>query len=774
MMVRVGADFSDLIAQSKTASSVSTSWANTTVSAFNKVSGETSDVGGLTTAITGLGTALKRTAGILGITFGVTELISFGSECIEVASDLAEVQNVVDTAFGDMAYKCEDFASTAIENFGMSELAAKQTSSTYMSMATSMGLDTDAASDMSIALAELSGDVASFYNLEQDDSATKLQSVFTGETESLRSLGVVMTQTNLDAYALAKGLGKTTSEMTDAEKVQLRYMYVTEKLGLAQGDFAKTSDSWANQTRILSERFTELKGILGTGLIAVLKPVIKWVNNLLGAFIDLVNTIGSGLSKLFGIEFEEMSGLDSTLDSTDNLDDLSSSVDDITSGLEDADDAMSDLSGSTGDLADATDDLADATDAAAKAQRALLGFDEITKLSSSTTSSGSGSGGSGSGGSGSSGSGSDSSGDSSSGAGATSAIPSTGNALDDAEQAVKDWVNRIQTEIDGIHLPDLVLPSGWGDNVKRQIADITNLDLTVNINQTALSQQLAAINQTQINNIAVTVSLERDWDTVESYVSDHGGGGFGGGGSSGWTLPIGLQLLKNNWDSLTGFVLGKGGNVINATVQLLKDDWKSLKDWIGNNQVIQAGVSLVKSGWTSLTKFVGTSVSAGVSLAKSGWTSVSNFVGTKVSVGIGLVKSGWKSVKSWLGNLTASFNIKLPKVSVTWSGTPIALPHFKVTWNAKGAILNGAQLFGMAGNTLLGGGEAGREAVLPLESNTGWMDKIADKVVSRMGSSEGEQTINVTVTLDRQVVGKTVVKYINGERNRTGKSPVLI
>jgi hypothetical protein len=149
-------------------------------------------------------------------------------------------------------------------------------------------------------------------------------------------------------------------------------------------------------------------------------------------------------------------------------------------------------------------------------------------------------------------------------------------------------------------------------------------------------------------------------------------------------------------------------------------------------------------------------------------------VGTKISVGIGLVKSGWKTVKGWLGDLTATFKIKLPKVSVQWYGTPIALPHFNVTWNAKGAILNGAQLFGMAGNTLLGGGEAGQEAVLPLESNTGWMDKIADKVVSRMGSSEGEQTINVTVTLDRQVVGKTVVKYINGERNRTGRSPVLI
>jgi hypothetical protein len=217
---------------------------------------------------------------------------------------------------------------------------------------------------------------------------------------------------------------------------------------------------------------------------------------------------------------------------------------------------------------------------------------------------------------------------------------------------------------------------------------------------------------------------------------------------SGWFQEHISNPFKKKLDELGNLVVRIGVGLKETPQQI----WNYFKEKWGQNRTVQTAVSLVKNGWSTVSKFVG----------------------TKISVGIGLVKSGWKTVKGWLGDLTATFKIKLPKVSVQWYGTPIALPHFNVTWNAKGAILNGAQLFGMAGNTLLGGGEAGREAVLPLESNTGWMDKIADKVVSRMGSSEGEQTINVTVTLDRQVVGKTVVKYINGERNRTGKSPVLI
>jgi len=176
------------------------------------------------------------------------KIISIGTSAIEAASDLTEVQNVVDTAFGDMAYKCEQFASTAIESFGMSEYSAKKISSTYMAMAKGMGLAEDTASDMAISLAGLAGDVASFYNIDLDTAETKLKSVFTGETESLKELGIVMTQTNLEQYALSQGISTSVSDMNQAQLTTLRYNYVLQQLSLASGDFAKTSGSWANHS----------------------------------------------------------------------------------------------------------------------------------------------------------------------------------------------------------------------------------------------------------------------------------------------------------------------------------------------------------------------------------------------------------------------------------------------------------------------------------------------------------------------------------------------
>ena len=102
----------------------------------------------------------------------------------------------------------EDFADRAITSFGMSELAAKRTASTYMAMASNMGVTQQQAAEMSITLAGLTGDVASFYNISQELADIKLRSVFTGETETLKDLGIVMTQANLEAYALANGINK--------------------------------------------------------------------------------------------------------------------------------------------------------------------------------------------------------------------------------------------------------------------------------------------------------------------------------------------------------------------------------------------------------------------------------------------------------------------------------------------------------------------------------------------------------------------------------------
>lgn len=251
---------------------------------------------GLATTIKGLGAAV---AGFVALAT-VKTMIQVGNQAIELASDMKEVQNVVDTAFGSMAYKAEEFADNAIEGFGMSRLAAKQTASTYMAMGKSMGLSMEAASDMAIETAKLTGDVASFYNISQELASVKLKGIWTGETEALKDLGVVMTEANLQQFALNKGITKSYSAMSQAEKVSLRYEYVMESLADAQGDFARTSDSWANQTRVLSERWKELLSIIGGGLIRVLTPVIQVINTIMSALVNLANTFASTLGQLFG------------------------------------------------------------------------------------------------------------------------------------------------------------------------------------------------------------------------------------------------------------------------------------------------------------------------------------------------------------------------------------------------------------------------------------------------------------------------------------------
>ncbi len=236
---------------------------------------------------------------VAGLAIGKA-LWDFGKKALQTASDLQEVQNVVDVSFGSMKQKCEDFAKTSITQFGMSELSAKQTASTYMAMAKGIGMASDTASDMAIELAGLSGDVASFFNISQSEASTKLKSVFTGETETLKELGVVMTQTNLKQYALSQGMDANIEAMDQASLTMLRYRFVMDQLALAQGDFARTSGSWANQTRILKEQFNQLAGIIGNGLLAVLTPVIQLLNRLMAKLVQLAQTASAVVSAIFG------------------------------------------------------------------------------------------------------------------------------------------------------------------------------------------------------------------------------------------------------------------------------------------------------------------------------------------------------------------------------------------------------------------------------------------------------------------------------------------
>ena len=290
-------------------------------------------------------------------------LKKFGSQAIQTASDLEEVQNVVNVSFGSMANEVEAFAKTAIWSFGMSELTAKQTASTFMAMANGMGLAMKDGKNMSLQLTALAGDMASFYNVRQDVAQTALNSVFTGETESLKKFGVVMTEANLSAFALSRGITKSYSAMSQAEKVALRYHYVLKATANAQGDFVRTSGSWANQVRVLKEQFNQLLGILGKGLIQVLTPIVQVLNKLLSYLI----AIGNAIAKLFGGgKITSISG------------------------------SMADASGSAGDLndniGDASGSLEDANNNAKKLQKTIASFDELNVLNSKDTSSSSSSG----------------------------------------------------------------------------------------------------------------------------------------------------------------------------------------------------------------------------------------------------------------------------------------------------------------------------------------------------------------------------------------------
>lgn len=213
--------------------------------------------------------------------FAITKIIQFGKEAIELGSDLQEVQNVVDVTFTTMSEDVNEFAKNAAKSAGLSETMAKRYMGTFGAMSKSFGFMESEAFAMSSTLTQAVGDVASFYNLTQDEAYTKLKSVFTGETESLKDLGVVMTQSALDAYAMAEGFGKTTSAMTEQEKVSLRYQFVLDQLAASQGDFARTSTGWANQMRILNLNIETLKANIGQGLINAFTPLLKVLNSVI-------------------------------------------------------------------------------------------------------------------------------------------------------------------------------------------------------------------------------------------------------------------------------------------------------------------------------------------------------------------------------------------------------------------------------------------------------------------------------------------------------------
>lgn len=344
------------------------------VSALQRITGAGKGVNGLTLS---LGNLLKTAVGF-NIGYG---LLNFGKSMFELGSDVTEVENVVDVAFGGMAQSAYDFAKTAQEQFGLSELSALRYSGILMSMFNASGVAQRDAAEMSTTLTGLAGDLASFYNIDQEDAFTKLRSALAGEVEPMRALGVDMTVASMEAYALSQGITESWQSMSQAEKVMLRYNYLMSVTSAQQNDFQRTQASFANQTRLLTLNLQQLAATLGQGLIAAVLPAVTALNKLFAVLQKAAVAVRNFFYVLTGYEGGGSSGIANDFSSAaDSVADIGTSGTDAASGLDDA------------------------NKAAKKLTRTLFGFDEMNVLNApptddtSTGTGGSGGGGIGDGG----------------------------------------------------------------------------------------------------------------------------------------------------------------------------------------------------------------------------------------------------------------------------------------------------------------------------------------------------------------------------------------
>ena len=351
--------------------------------------------------------ARGHTNGLLGVfmkaralLWGLRRAFDAVKGSIDLASDLIEVQNVVDVTFGSYQEHLESIAKNSIEAFGTSELTFKTVASQFQAMGSAMGIGntqirqatdnlnkmgvaygetTGQMGDMATTLTELAADMASFYNKDIEDVQTALTSVYTGQTRPLRQFGIDLTQANLKEWALTQGLNANVEAMTQAEKTMLRYQYVLAHTTAAQTDFIRTQDTWHNQTVILKEEFKALGVVIGTGLINALKPFVTAMNATMKNVIDFAQNVVNALGQIFGWEME-ITGGGLTSDYFDDIADAATTAGDG-------------LSNGVGDAAKSAKELKDI----------LLGIDELNVINQDTASPSGGSGGSGKGSGGSGG-----------------------------------------------------------------------------------------------------------------------------------------------------------------------------------------------------------------------------------------------------------------------------------------------------------------------------------------------------------------------------------
>lgn len=215
---------------------------------------------------------------------------------VDFASDLQETMGKTEQTFKSNAQAVIEWSKTSISAMGLAQQTALDSAALFGDMGTGMGMTTQRAAEMSTSLVQLSADLASFKNMSQDMTMTALKGIFTGETESLKNLGVVMTQEVLEGYAKAIGLHKKFSDMTQTEKIELRYQYVMNATRNSQGDFQRTGGNYANQSRMFEQQQKELQTRLGNVLLPQYNNIMKSMNQ---ALLRYTPALEKGFENMF-------------------------------------------------------------------------------------------------------------------------------------------------------------------------------------------------------------------------------------------------------------------------------------------------------------------------------------------------------------------------------------------------------------------------------------------------------------------------------------------
>lgn len=754
----------------------------------------------------GITNIASKAGKILAGAFAIKKITEFTSACLDLGSDLAEVQNVVDVTFSKMNEQVNNFAQNAVFQFGLSETMAKQYTGTFGAMAKAFGFVESEAYAMSTTLTGLAGDVASFYNITQGEAYTKLKSVFTGETESLKDLGVVMTQTALDQFALANGYGKTTAKMTEQEKIALRYAFVQQQLSLAQGDFARTSDSWANQVRILKLQFDSLRASLGQGFIAAVTPVIKVINTIMGKLVQLANVFSAFMKRLFGVKSDSSSGIGA-----------------VASDVSSATNAMDNLSNSTSGVGSAAKK-------AAKEIKGLMGIDEINTISSTGSDSDSGSG--------------DSSGignigmddwDFSQQEKATDGLLSkvevfadkVRNIFKNISNFIKKHKEIILSIIGGLvsGIIAFFIAGNWGaitGAIASVIGWIELIPTALGLAGLALTTPAALI----AGAVAVVTTaflylwqtsdsfrnaLINGWNALVSALTPYFKAIMGALKLVGDFLvtvlkPI-LFLLWDAWctvvDNIVKVTMSLWTNCIAPVVKFLGECLKKIIDglneiwqawkptiekigeiliviwnnclkpvinWLGNEfiQAFRNVGNYIKPILESLKIMFGGLIDFIVGVFTGNWQKAWQGV-QNIFRGIfdGLTNIAKKPLNAIIDAINAMIRglnkIKLPNWIPGFGGMGINIPTIPKL--AKGGIVDAP--------TIAMVGEAGKEAVMPLENNTGWITDLAAKVADRMPVSGGNSNDNsmsgdLILQIDGSIIGKVALNQLRKMQRQGG------